>query len=59
MRRCGPKRFVWYVEVNDYEASWPIAFFDSQEKAEAKLKAYKLDRNHFEIGARVVKAEVF
>lgn len=59
MRRCGPKKFVWYVEVNDHEAHWPIAFFDSKEKAEAKLNAYKLDEKNFEIGKRVVKAEVF
>lgn len=59
MRRCGPKKHVWYVEVSDYEASWPIAFFDSKEKADSKLNSYKLDDRNFEICKRVVRAEVF
>lgn len=57
MRRCGPKRFIWYVEVCDFVACWPIAFFDSKEKAEVKLSNYKL--TGFLQRKRVVKAEVF
>ena len=59
MRRCGPKKFVWYVEVGDYECYWPIAFFDSEEKAKAKLAAYRLNDRNFEQSVQVVKAEVF
>ena len=59
MRRCGPKRFVWYVTVCDYEACWPIAFFDSEEKAKAKLEAYKLDKRNFEQQKYICKSEVF
>ncbi len=59
MRRCGPKRFVWYVEVCDYEACWPIAFFDSEEKANAKKAAYRLSAGEYEQSVRVIKAEIF
>ena len=59
MRKCGSKRFIWYVQVCDYEACWPIAFFDSEEKALAKLKATTLNKRNCEESIRVVKAEVF
>lgn len=57
MRKCGPKKFVYYVEVCDWEACWPIGFFDTREKAETKLKLFKPDREIQE--SRVVKAEIF
>lgn len=57
MRRCGQKRFVWYVQVCDYEACWPIAFFDSEDKAGTHCDNYVL--RGFEQSKIVVKAEVF
>ncbi len=59
MRRCGPKKFVWYVSVCDYESCWPIAFFDSEEKAKSHKNNYKLKEHNFERDISVYKAEVF
>lgn len=57
MRKCGPKRFIWYVSVCDWEACWPIAFFDSEEKAKDHLAAHKPSED--EQSASVIKAEIF
>lgn len=59
VRKCGPKRFIWYVQVCDYEACWPIAFFDNEAKAEAKRKAYRLNAENCEQSVSIVKVEVF
>jgi hypothetical protein len=59
VRRSGPKRFIWYVTVCDYEACWPIAFFDSEAKAQAHLENYKLNKRNFEQQKFICKSEVF
>lgn len=28
------KQYVWYVQACDYEACWPIKFFNSESSAE-------------------------
>lgn len=57
MRRGGPRQLIWYVRVCDYEACWPIAFFDSKEKAESHCERYQLQEG--ERKKYVVMAEVF
>lgn len=52
------EKFIWYVQVNDYESSWPVGFYDSEEKATAACEDYQLDAKNFEQAKRVVKAEV-
>lgn len=57
MRRGGTKKFIWYVTVCDYEACWPIAFFDTESKAKTHMENYKL--KDFEQRKYVCSSEVF
>jgi hypothetical protein len=51
---------IWYVQISDYEASWPLAFFDSEAKATAYLEVYNLksEAPEFEQSKRIVEAIV-
>ena len=59
MRKCGPKKYVWIVWVEDYEAAWPIGYFDSEVKAQNRLDAYKLNKKNFEQRKTLSRHEVF
>lgn len=55
-----PRKYVYYVQVCDYEACWPLngVSFDSIEKAEVYAKSQpKADQ--FEQTRAIIKMEVF
>lgn len=49
---------IYYVEVNDYEAAWPVAFFYDKKKAEEHYNNYVLDKSKYEIAKRGVTAKI-
>lgn len=49
---------IYYLEVNDYEATWPIAFFYDKKQAEELHSKYVLNKTRHEIGKRVVSVKI-
>ena len=57
MKRKPAIKFVYLVQVCDYESCWVIAAFDSEEKAKYHAKNYKLHGHEQE--TNTLKLRVF
>ncbi len=50
---------IYYIQINDYEAAWPVAFFyDKKEAEEYCNNSIVLDKSRFELGKKVVEAKI-
>lgn len=50
---------IYYIQIKDYEAAWPVAFFYSKKEAEDYCEnSVILDKSRFELGKKVVEAKI-
>lgn len=59
-RRQRPQvKWVYVVQVCDYEACWPVYTFDAQQKAEQYCERYQLNKRNHEQHKSWYKMRVF
>jgi len=46
------ERWIYFVEINDYESSWYTSIWDDKETAQKAYNEYELIKNNHEIAKR-------
>lgn len=61
MRRGGPRKYAWVVQVCDWEACWSIGYFSTEKKALQHKAAYKIRKRspYFEQSVSAYRIEIF